>query len=106
MTAIYAYEGPGGNAARHLVRNSALQNVATVEYIWYAGADCTKFTPPPWLMSEGEQTLWFAAETFANGDGLLDVGAASRTLDAGNLEILVEALTIFFGIHALTEATA
>lgn len=106
MTApIYAYRNRGGDAARHIIANTTLAESTQAEDYYWAGADCTRLTPPPWRLSTGEQELWSAAETFANEDGLLDMVGAGRVLDARSLAVLLEAVAIYFGLAAEVAAS-
>lgn len=101
MTAIHIFTGPGADAARHLVKYSALKAVVMVqEPYWYAGADSTKVqisTPRP---SEGERLLWAAAQSFADGHGGVNLAAAADRLDADNRTVLAEACALALGVAA------
>jgi hypothetical protein len=100
---IYAYAGPGGDAARYLIANSALGGCTEAGDEFAAEGSRTSrtvialTTPRP---SDGEHVLWSTARALANGDELVDIAGAARLLDADNRTALFVAVGIALGIAA------
>lgn len=102
MTATtYIYPGTAGDAAFHLLDNSALADCTTREDVFYAGADAIRVSKQPWRLSDGEELLWSAFDSLARGGGDVNLGGCVNWLDADNRRVLVEAVGMALGVGAV-----